>query len=109
MKLENAKESVSAASIALIFWCACVALFIPPLNKHLPESTILLVLLGLAIASSLIIHLIFIGIAARQLERSVCLWVLLALVTMPLGPIIGIVVYEWAAKHHSGRAPHGAA
>jgi hypothetical protein len=109
MELHRAKSAVSAASAALIVFCACVAMFLPPFNDRVSLSVPLLVLLGLAISVSLILHLVFVAIAARQLGKSAVLWPVVALVTLPLGSIIGVVLFEWALKGQSKVTPSSAA
>jgi peptidoglycan biosynthesis protein MviN/MurJ (putative lipid II flippase) len=109
--LQNAKSAVSAASVALIVFCVTTAAFLPPLNAHVLGNVALTVALALAIAASVILHLVFVAIAARKLGRSAGGWALLALVTLPLGSLIGIVWFEWALRTGANAAPraeHGA-
>jgi len=109
MELERAKSAVSAASAALIALGCCVLAFLPPLLERVQSSAILMVLLGLAIATSLALHLIFVALAARQLGRSGVLWAILALVTLPLGSIVGLVLFEWATANQAKNAPRSPA
>jgi hypothetical protein len=96
--LAPAKPALSAAATSLIVFLCCTALFIPPLNERVVQLPLLAVALGLAAAVSLVVHLVFVGLAARALGRSPTRWVLLALFTLPLGSIVGLVLVEW---HHS--------
>lgn len=109
MHLEDAKSAVSAASAALLVLCLAVGAFLPPLNATVTASVPLTVALSLAIACSLILHLIFVGIAARSLGRSRALWTALALFTLPIGSIVGIVMFEWRLRALAAQAPHSAA
>jgi|KBSSwiStaDraftv2_1062776.scaffolds.fasta_scaffold382806_1 hypothetical protein len=95
MDVSRAQPPLAAAAVSLVVWGACVAALLPPLNADILESVPLTVLLGLAIAASLVLHLVFVGIAARRLGRSSATWVALALVTFPIGSIVGLVLVEW--------------
>ena len=75
MQLSRAHQPIAAAAVSLMVFGACVAAFLPPFNEHTLASMPLVVLLGLAIAVSLVLHLIFIGLAARRLGRSPLWWV----------------------------------
>lgn len=95
MQLSRAQQPIAAAAVTLVILCACIAAFLPPLNRHIVHSPALTVLLGLTITVSLILHLVFIGIAAKRLGRSPALWVIIALCTMPIASIIGLILFEW--------------
>ena len=95
MEISRAQRPLAAAAISLLVFAACVAAFLPPLNAYGWDSVPLTVLLGLAIAISLVLHLVFVGIAARRLGRSSAAWAALALITFPVGSIIGLILIEW--------------
>ena len=95
MDISRAQRPLAAAAVSLLVWGACVAAMLPPLGARARESLLLTILLGLAIAISLVLHLVFVGIAARRLGRSAAAWVALALVTFPVGSIVGLVLVEW--------------
>jgi hypothetical protein len=95
MQLSRAQQPIAAAAVSLVVFCACIAAFLPPLNRHTLHTPALTILLGMTIAVSLILHLIFIGIAASRLARSPVLWVIIALCTMPIASIIGLILFEW--------------
>jgi hypothetical protein len=100
---QPAKPAASAASTALIVLAVCVGAFLPPFNQRVLPSVALVVVLGLAITVSLILHLFFIGLMARQLGRSATLWVVVALVTLPLGSTVGLILFEWALHQEQQR------
>jgi hypothetical protein len=97
MNYSSAKPAVSAASIALIAFCVAVGAFLPPFNERVLASVPLTVGVALAITVALVLHLYFIGLTAARLGRAPAGWVLLALVTMPLGSIVGLILFEWYA------------
>ncbi len=106
MEVSRAHRPIAAAAVSLLAWGACVAAFLPPLNAHALDSVPLTVLLGLGIAISLALHLVFVGIAARRLGRSAATWVGLALFTFPVGSIVGLVLVEWFSEEQ-GHASAG--
>jgi hypothetical protein len=101
MQVTHAQQPVAAAAVSLIAWGACVAAFLPPFNAQTSTSVPLAVLLGLAIATTLVLHLIFVGIAAHRLGRSPAKWVAIALVTFPIGSIVGLILLEWFGEERN--------
>lgn len=102
------EHAASAAALSLIAFCGSVACLIPPLSDRFIESPLLVVAISLAIAVSLILHLVFVGILARSLGKSPGRYVALALVTLPLGSIVALILLEWAGRHPKPDRPHGA-
>lgn len=91
----RSQNAISAAAISLFVFVACVACFMPPLNKYALQSTSLVALLGITIAVSMLLHFVFIGIAAQRLGRSVAMWVVLSVLLFPIGSIVGLILFEW--------------
>lgn len=96
-------QLVSAAAVSLAAFCGCVACFIPPLSERFIHSPLWVVALSLGIAVSAVLHLVFVGLLARQLGRRPAPVVALALVTLPVGSIVGLVLLEWQGR--VGSAP----
>jgi hypothetical protein len=63
----------------------------------------------LAIAVSLVLHLIFVGVLAKGMGKSPGKYVALALATLPVGSIVGLVLLEWFSKHPKQEQPRSAA
>jgi hypothetical protein len=95
MQVLDANRPIAAATVCLLVFGACIAAFLPPLNETVLGSVPFVVMVGLTLALSVILHLVFVGIAARRLGRSVPGWIAIAAVTFPIGSIIGLVLYEW--------------
>ncbi|NGZ88421.1 hypothetical protein [Duganella aceris] len=95
MHIARAKQPIAAAAVTLVCWIGGVACFLPPLLQHTRQSVLLMIAAGLGIAISLILHLIFIGMAAKRLGRSPALWVIVALCGFPIASIIGLILFEW--------------
>ena len=95
MSSASASRAVTASGFALLVWGACVLMFLPPFVQSTVESVPKVALLGIAITCSLVLHLIFLGIAAQRLNRRPWLWVLLGVLLLPIGSIIGLVLFSW--------------
>lgn len=108
MNHPKTEHASSAAALSLIAFCGSVACLIPPLSERFIESPVLVVAIALAIAVSLILHLVFVGILARCLGRSPGRYVALALLTLPVGSIVALILLEWAGRHAKPERPHGA-
>jgi hypothetical protein len=101
MQLSRARQPIAAAAGTLLCFGAGVAGFLPPLNRHILDSVLLSALLGLAIAVSLILHLVFVGVAANRLGRSAVRWVIVAVVVFPVASIVGLILFEWFSEEQS--------
>ena len=101
MQVSRAHQPIVAASVSLLAFGGCVAAFLPPLNQQTLESLPLTVALGIALAVSLILHFVFVGIAAQRLGRSVWGWVILALLLFPIASIVGPILFEWFSEEQN--------
>ncbi len=109
MDLSPAQRPIAAAAVSLFAACAFVAALAPPLNRYTLDSVPLVVVLGVGIAVSVVLHLIFIGMAARRLGRSAALWVTVALLLLPLASIVGLILFEWFSDEKKAAASVGSA
>jgi Na+/melibiose symporter-like transporter len=101
---EQAQRSIAAAAVTLLVFGGSVAAFLPPFVNRITESVLLIILLGLVIAGSLILHFVFVGIAASRLGRSALLWVVLALLFFPIASIVGLILFEWFSEEQKTAA-----
>lgn len=95
MQVARAQQPIAAAAVTLVTWILCIAAFLPPLNKYTTDSLPLILLAAFGIAVSSILHLVFIGIAAKRLDRSPALWVVIALCGFPVVSVVGLILFEW--------------
>ena len=95
MQVARAQQPIAAAAVTLVVWIGCIAAILPPLVKHTTSSVALIILAGLGIAVSSILHLIFVGVAAKRLGRSPTLWVVIAVCGFPIASIVGLILFEW--------------
>ncbi|WP_373991337.1 hypothetical protein [Duganella sp. BuS-21] len=98
MQIDRAQPAIAAAAVTLVLWIFGVAAFLPPLSHYTLQSLPLIIVAGIGIFICLVLHLVFIGIAAKRLGRSPVLWVLVALCTLPLASIIGLILFEWFSE-----------
>jgi hypothetical protein len=100
MQVDRAQQPIAAAAVTLVLWILSVAAFMPPLfSKYTSQSVLLIITAGIAICVCLVLHLVFIGIAAKRLGRSPVLWVLVTLCFLPIASIIGLILFEWFSEH----------
>ena len=104
MQVARAQQPIAAAAVTLVLWVFCIACFLPPLNDYTMRSVLLMIAAGIGIAVCLILHLIFIGLAAKRLNRSPVLWVIIALCGMPIVSIVGLILFEWFSEQDKEEA-----
>ncbi|MRW94264.1 hypothetical protein GJ699_30245 [Duganella sp. FT80W] len=95
MQVAPAQQAIAAAAVTLVLWICGVAAFLPPLLNYTLSSVLYIIAAGIGIFVCWVLHLIFIGIAAKRLGRSVGVWVIIAAIGMPLASIIGLIMFEW--------------
>lgn len=93
----HARRALTAAAGSLVAAGGALACLLPPLNERLFEFVSLTVAVSLALAVAILLHLIFVGIAARRLGRRAWPWVLGALLLFPVASIIGLILVDWYA------------
>jgi hypothetical protein len=93
---------LQAAMVMLLGALACVALFLPPLLEATIASPLRAAATGAALGVTLLLHWIFLGMAARRLRRSVPGWVGLSVLVFPIGSALALVLLGWLA---GGTAP----
>jgi len=105
MQVDRAQQPIAAAAVTLVLWILGVASFLPPLfEKYTSQSVLYIIGAGIGICVCMVLHLTFIGIAAKRLGRSPLLWVVLTLCTLPIGSIIGLILFEWFSEQEKQAA-----
>lgn len=100
--------ALSASAVALLLFGAGVLMFLPPLVDETIASVPRTLLFGLVIAASLVLHFIFLGIAAQRQGRRAGLWVGLSLLFLPVGSIVALVLLAWhEGESRAGTMQHG--
>ena len=101
MQVAPAKQPIAAAAVTLVCWIGGVACFLPPLLQRTLQSIPLMIVIGIGILVSMVLHLIFIGMAAKRLGRSPVLWVIITLCLFPIASIIGLILFEWFSENQA--------
>ena len=88
------QRALAAATMALVVAGACLLLFLPPMVDRTVQSVPWTVMVSLTLASALLLHWVFVGIAAQRMGRSVPGWVALSLL-FPVGGVAAISLLAW--------------
>lgn len=99
-----AQRALTASTACLVAAGGCVALLLPPLNERVFESVLRIVLIALTLALTLTLHWIFLGIAARRMQRSVAGWVSLAVLLFPIGGAAALILLSWFSSENNNTA-----
>jgi hypothetical protein len=98
MEIARAQQPIAAAAVTLVLWILGVAAFLPPLIHYTTQSVLLMIAAGIGIFVCLVLHLFFVGMAAKRLGRSPVVWVLVSLCFMPIASIICLIIFEWFSE-----------
>ena len=101
------QRALTASTVCLAAAAGCVALLLPPLNERVFESVLRIVLIALTLALTMALHWVFLGIAARRMQRSVAGWVSLAVLLFPIGGAAALILLSWfSSENNSTPMPH---
>lgn len=102
-----AQRALTASTLALAVALACVAMFLPPLVERTTASVLRIVIVGAALCVSLLLHWIFLGVAAGRMQRSVPGWTSLGVVLFPIGGAAALILLNWFSSEPAATpAPH---
>jgi hypothetical protein len=104
MQVARAQQPIAAAAVTLVLWIFGVASFLPPLVHYTTRSVLLMIAAGIGIFVCLVLHLFFVGLAAKRLGRSPVLWVIISLCFMPIASIICLIIFEWFSEQEKQAA-----
>ena len=90
-----AQRALSAATLALAVAVLCVAQFLPPWLDNTLRSLLRVVAAGVVLAVALLLHWVFVGMAAGRQRRSVAGWVALSALLFPVGSVAALVLLNW--------------
>ena len=100
-----AQRALAASTAALLVCVGCGLLFLPPMIERTLESVPRIVLTGLVLAVALLLHWVFLGIAARRMQRSVGGWVGLSIFLFPVGGMAALMLLAWFCGEAPGASP----
>ena len=90
-----AGRAAAAAWVTILLFIACLAFIVFRATGGDADPPVLAVLASLAMACTVVLHLIFVALLARRLGRRARWYVLGALLTLPVGSLVGLILYEW--------------
>lgn len=104
-----AQRAASAASNALLAFVACLAFLIFHASEADEVRPFIVLLCSLGLGVTGVLHLIFVGLLARRLGKRPAPWVVGALLTLPVGSAVALVLYDWHSKVDTAPTPGGPA
>jgi hypothetical protein len=101
-----AQRAVTAATLALVVCAACIVAFLPPMVATTLESVPKTLLLGVALATSVVLHWVFVGLAAHRMGRSPAFWVGFSVLLFPVGSVASLILLGWLLGEREPLAAH---
>ena len=98
------QRALTASTLALVVAVGCVALFLPPLLDRTVATPLRATAAGLSLACAVLLHWIFLGMAAKRMQRSAAGWVALAVLLFPVGSAAALILLSWLGDESPGRA-----
>lgn len=95
MSNPSANRAMSAATGSLLAFGASFYLLLQHTVEAQSVEVGKTVMLACVMAASLVLHLIFVGMAAHHLKRRAWVWVLIALLGFPISSIVGLVLLAY--------------
>jgi len=92
MSKKPAQRALFDALLAWLAACAAIAMFLPPLLQATSASLPRTLVAGFVIALALPLHWVYLGIAARRMDRSVGGWVGLSVLLFPVGSAAALIL-----------------
>ena len=90
-----ASRAAAAAWASIGVFIACLVFIVWRSTSDRPDLPVTMVLAALAMACAAVLHLVFVALLARRLGRRARWFVLGALLTLPVGSLVGLILYEW--------------
>jgi hypothetical protein len=100
-----AQRALTASTVALAVAVVGIVMFLPPLSERTLASVLLVVATALGIAVAVPLHWVFVGIAARRMQRSVPGWVSLSVLLFPIGGAAALILLSWFSSEAAAPAP----
>jgi hypothetical protein len=100
-----AQRALTAASLALTVAIAAIVMFLPPLSAATQSSVLRAAATALVLGVAVVLHWVFVGIAAHRLQRSLRFWVGLAVLLFPIGSAAALILLSWFTGEGASPAP----
>lgn len=91
----SAQRALSASGVALAVAIVALLAFMPNLFERYLTSVVHIVGVALVLATALLLHFVFLGIAVRRLGRSLAGWLALAVLLFPVGGAAALILLAW--------------
>ena len=88
-------SALTASTLALLVCMASGAALLPPLVDMTVRSSLHATSFGATLAVAMVLHWVFLGLAARRTRRSVAGWVSLSVLLFPIGSAAALVLLSW--------------
>ncbi len=99
------QRALTAATLALVVALAAIAMFLPPLAERTLATVMGTVATALVLALALLLHWVFVGVAAHRMQRPLGFWVALAVLLFPIGGAAALILLSWFGDEGSAPAP----
>lgn len=99
------QRALTSSTAALVAAVGALAMFLPPLVMQTTGSVLRTVIVSLVLATGLLLHWVFLAIAARRLGRSVAGWVSLSVLLFPVGSAAALILLSWFRADAEHPAP----
>lgn len=90
-------RALAASTLALVLALAGGALFLPPWVRYTVEMPVRAIAVALMLACAMLLHWVFLGLAARRMRRSALGWVSLSVLLFPVGSATALILLGWLA------------
>ncbi|MFO1272729.1 MAG: hypothetical protein U1F50_13840 [Rubrivivax sp.] len=100
-----AQRALGAATASMVVAVGCIAMFLPPMVNTTTASVLRIVFFGLVLTAALLLHWVFVAIAASRLGRSVAGWLALSVLLFPVGSAAALILLAWFREESEGPAP----
>jgi len=97
-----AQRAIGASVSALVVAVAAGMTFLPPLLNSTAASVARTVAAALVLATAVLLHWVFLGIAAKRLERSVTGWLAMGVLLFPIGGAAALILFGWFEEDRRG-------
>jgi hypothetical protein len=97
-----AQRAIGASVAALVVAVAAGMTFLPPMVQSTIASVPRTVAAALVLATAVLLHWVFLGIAARRLERSVPGWLAMGVLLFPIGGAAALILFGWFEEDRQG-------
>jgi hypothetical protein len=104
-----AQRALAASAAAGVVAIVALGLFLPPFSERYLGTPARVVADALVLATALLLHWAFLGIAVRRLGRSLLGWMALAVLLFPVGGAAALILLGWFGGEADGSgtaAPH---